>query len=236
MSQAPHPLSRAASSRLQDAHNLCVPLQGTACIPVDCGNRAFTRHHMARGIFPESFGQDRQMSMPRTLLPCRQIQGVPGLKQAWLLSQPPSPLLPPGWTTNPEDTDDTGLLRSIPSRRTAGWQVTANLPHTPSSVFLAKSPWKLLEEATNRLHLFAAGLLVLCSDLGWGWTSHQLHISRNDVTASRGLGEIYKDVLPWRHREKKKSYLLGIQKCLYFKAKLYYNERTTWASCKNSHF
>lgn len=83
------------------------------------------------------------------------------------------------------------------------------------------------------LHLFVAGLLVLCfrSDSG----SRGLHtiytVSTTDLTTSGDREKFSTIPFPGK-TETAKRCLSGIEKCSYAKAKLCCNERTWWPSCK----
>lgn len=109
--------------------------------------------------------------------------------------------------------------------------VGGKTPHSSSWVS-GKSLWMKLDEAFL-LHLFAAGLLVLCfpSDSG----SRGLHtiytVSTTDLTTSGDREKFSTIPFPGK-TEIAKRCLSGIEKCSYAKAKLCCNERTWWPSCK----
>lgn len=93
----------------------------------DCGDRASVKHPIVGVIDLESLEQHKHRSTLRTLLLCRQIHRVPGLRQAWPLAQ-----LPVSAATLDDpvsQTHDTMVARENPQVSTAGWQWVATFPH-----------------------------------------------------------------------------------------------------------
>lgn len=170
------------------------------------------------------------------LLICRLTHELLDLKQAWLLSQPTSPLLPSWMYQTPFKIQMTPWLpRKITSCPTSGCHLGASLFQSSSWMFFGKSLWKLLAAAsffcTCLLHGF-----WFSACLRQGWTSHHLHYQHNWLTAS-GDWETFSKIFFLGKTEKTKYFFLEIKKYLYFKAKLHCNKRMVLVSCKMySHF